>query len=1002
MVRRLAGTFLISAVLAIVGVQSAQGQSWQLTDGAARDVGVGADGSVWVIGTNPVPGGYSIWRRVNNAWVNVPGGAERIAVDPQGNAWVVNNAQAIFRHDGSKWVTVTGAARDVGVGANGTVWIIGNVQEAGGYSIHRSTDKGASWTKIPGSAVRVSVDPQGNAWVVNSSNAIFRHDGNNWVHVAGAATDVGVGSDGATWVIGSGNSIWRWETNKWVQKTGAAAQVAAGPNGSVWVVNQGNQIWQASLPSSVVIPTPSTYVAAPSQPVTIPNPVQNIPAPGTGTTPIILSGGPGIVVATPGTGGTSPQPTQPNLTVGSTNLGWTYTPGKVGYSEASCGVPGKPFCGFAQAQLESNADVICPTGTFPDLGRSACFKCPDGFTRSIHPVDNYKACQKPDSTVKGGLLAATYQAPLCETGTFFDPIRGGECYSCPSGYRRSAAHITESNACYIPITENFSHATRKNKGLAWDCTGGSFWDPIDGGYCFTCPSGYRRTAYHVSDSKACAQTVGEQHKHATLVKKAECGPGEIKDAYVKGEQNPAYGGGCWTCPAGTDRTIHPIFGEYGCERAPGVQWANATRERGMTCEPDQIFDPVSSGNSNVARALSERNVREPKIATNSIGGTCWTCPPGQQRTGWPVYGDSACNPPGIVWNPAPYNQPGLFGLAGAEEVALALVTERSRINTILEGIRASAAPGTLPADYAKTIWDEIGATPQDSAVLKMAVYSRVVAAANEPANATAAEKALLEEVVKQIGKFRVFMAQDALDAYDAWNAGQEYRKGQYQQTQAQVLTALELPPPDFDEITAEMIMSNLAVSGASQAAVAITLSNPAVLAKLFPYASRSRWVADSGIGAAKTGLGIARQGRSAVAATKMAMASSKTAAKLAVAMAKLGKMIGTLAASAGPQIIATIGTEILMYAIEQQINVYDARPKLLANLAKAQNEPVNFPRLMATPEGVRQADGFWSTLMAGAAPRPDGSEIPAIAPRNPAGFAQQATVARQALVAQVQ
>ena len=220
--------------------------SWALTDGAAHDVGVGANGSVWVIGTNPVPGGYTIWRRVNNAWVNVPGGAVRIAVDPQGNAWVVNATQNIFRYDGTNWQLTTGAARDVAVGANGTVWMIGNNPEAGGYGIYRSTDKGANWTKVPGSALRISVDPQGNAWVVNNTNNIFRYDGTNWVLLSGAATDVGIGSDGAAWVIGTDGGIYRWENNTWAKKPGGAAQIAAGPNGSVWVVNQGNQIYQAT------------------------------------------------------------------------------------------------------------------------------------------------------------------------------------------------------------------------------------------------------------------------------------------------------------------------------------------------------------------------------------------------------------------------------------------------------------------------------------------------------------------------------------------------------------------------------------------------------------------------------------------------------------------------------------------------------------------------------------------------------------------------------------
>jgi streptogramin lyase len=176
MVRAFSGLLRLLALFAVIGAQTAQAQNWQLTDGGARDIGVGADGTVWVIGTNAVPGGYPIYRRTNNAWVNVPGGAERIAVDPQGNAWLVNSTQTIFHFDGSKWATVAGAARDIGVGANGTVWIIGNNAEAGGYGIYRSTDQGTNWTKIPGSAVRVSVDPQGNAWVVNKANNIFRFD----------------------------------------------------------------------------------------------------------------------------------------------------------------------------------------------------------------------------------------------------------------------------------------------------------------------------------------------------------------------------------------------------------------------------------------------------------------------------------------------------------------------------------------------------------------------------------------------------------------------------------------------------------------------------------------------------------------------------------------------------------------------------------------------------------------------------------------------------------
>jgi len=243
-----AAPLLLSLLAAMFSTQTANAQQWQLLDGRASDVGVGADGSVWIIGTNVQPGGFDIWKRnaAGTGWTNIPGGAQRIAVDATGNAWIVNSTQTIFRYDGSKWVVVNGQARDVGVGAHGTVWLIGNNAQGGGnYDIYRSTDRGANWTRIPGAAVRISVDPAGNAWVVNAANNIFRYNGTQWVQTPGSAQDVGVGSDGAIWVIGADNGIYRWNGSNWTKKTGGALHIAAGPNGIVWVVNHGGEIFKA-------------------------------------------------------------------------------------------------------------------------------------------------------------------------------------------------------------------------------------------------------------------------------------------------------------------------------------------------------------------------------------------------------------------------------------------------------------------------------------------------------------------------------------------------------------------------------------------------------------------------------------------------------------------------------------------------------------------------------------------------------------------------------------
>jgi hypothetical protein len=459
--------------------------------------------------------------------------------------------------------------------------------------------------------------------------------------------------------------------------------------------------------------------------------------------------------------------------------------------------------------------------------------------------------------------------------------------------------------------------------------------------------------------------------------------------YVQGAQNPSFGGGCWTCPIGTDRTIHPITGASGCEQAPGIQWAAATRERAMNCEADEIFDPISSGNPALADILRQRNALNlgSTVDSRTIGGTCWKCPPGHKRSVSAVYSTGACNSPDIVWQSASFNQPGLFGMQGAEAVALALVTERTTLNKVIAGMRLAAVENgtTLPANYVQTVWDEIATNPQDSAVLKTAVFSRVVAAANNSAGATADEKLLLSEVVKYLTNYRVFMAQDALNAYYAWRDNQTFRKGFYLQSRLQVVTDVGAVPPDFEEITAENIMGSLAVTGASTTLVTLGLANPQIYKELFPFAKRAHF--------------MSTRAREAATATKIATQALKGGAKIAAQMAKLASTIGSLALSAGPQIIVTIGSEVLYAAIEQQIDIANAEPKLLASKATAAI-PVDFARLMVTEEGTSQAEGYWSTLMSGPAPRGTPSvEPPAMGARNLPAIAQAAQAAKLASVA---
>jgi len=65
--------------------------------GAGRDIGVGADGSVWVIGGNDQWGGWSIykWNEQSQYLSQISGSALQISVDGDGNPWVTDSYNEI-------------------------------------------------------------------------------------------------------------------------------------------------------------------------------------------------------------------------------------------------------------------------------------------------------------------------------------------------------------------------------------------------------------------------------------------------------------------------------------------------------------------------------------------------------------------------------------------------------------------------------------------------------------------------------------------------------------------------------------------------------------------------------------------------------------------------------------------------------------------------------------------------------------------------------------------
>lgn len=87
----------------------------------------------------------------------------------------------------------------------------------------------------------------------------------------------------------------------------------------------------------------------------------------------------------------------------------------------------------------------------------------------------------------------------CTKGAFFDPRKGGECWSCPKGYKRTVFPVTAKGACETGPLVKASVAKLRGK---FGCRKGSFLD-VGSKTCWACPKGWKRTVFPVDGPKAC-------------------------------------------------------------------------------------------------------------------------------------------------------------------------------------------------------------------------------------------------------------------------------------------------------------------------------------------------------------------------------------------------------------------------------------------------------------------------------------------------------------------
>ena len=771
-----------------------------------------------------------------------------------------------------QWVGVAGNLKQVAAAGDGTVW---GITSTG--SVFRLV--GSQWQPVSGQLSQISVGSAQHIWGVNAANAIYRWNGSGWVTVPGQLKEVSAAADGTVWGVNMAGSTYRYDTpsNNWIQQPAVLRSVAVGSAQEVWGLNpQGG----------VVRWTGAGWENKPGQLAGI--------SVGADRSVWGVSASGAVYQWAPSQNNWEQRDgILAQISVANANTIWGVNAANAIFQRGAAATG----TGTTTVTL---GPVTTITGTLNTTPITILPVSPPTFA-----VTNYVQAQAGElvcamnlgsETEKCGTRKAEYVGSYslnmkCDSG-FFDPIYGGTCWSCPGdvdGYGafiRSATAVDSNDACWRVPKEHFNKAARiKGTPWAWECSSGTFWDPK--GACYQCPAGTpRRTAYPVDHDRACASDVNET-RTATLLK---------------------FNG----CPS-PDATKMKREGKLAGKSLPG-----------------KPFLDIAGGWSQ-----------------GSISGGCYTCPTVDsdgnflitQRNARPIYGDNKGCTIYENYRPATFLKPGLSGLTGLR--SLLLEKNHLTANNILFYLHALAvASGKAPDSAEARAWvgqelADMANSPYRNKSFRGMVLGLMTAALETPeASRTPSQKALLASMAAFSTNWRIHVAQQSLNMYDAWKKWDETNKV----AQSRLMTMFDYGtvPLDFQTIVTAL-----------SAPTAVGVGVAGALGAVHSFNAGLNWIKTT---------------KNTYEATNSLFRVIGGGNAFANA-AKVAQGISTLATvSAGASAIAIVGAVLTGVASSQFQAIVTARPNLEAALATAR-VPVTMDQIYTGGDGASKLQYLWVMAM---------------------------------------